>query len=115
MRTLDGTQVGVEELCTTMTQAFRKAATATLPETEMKAHRPWISDRSLDLLHQMATARQEGEYHPEKLLHHRIKASVREDRAQWLEELLKTGDWQQVMKLRKGFAPKQGRLRNLQG
>eukprot|EP00959_Pyramimonas_sp_CCMP1952_P187754 3925832-Pyramimonas_sp.AAC.1 len=44
-----------------------------------------------------------------------VKLSVRRDRAEWLEHLLATGDWGQVCKLRKGFAPKVGWLRDSQG
>ena len=37
------------------------------------------------------------------------------DRRDWLDGLLETGDWASVRKLRKGFTPKQGRLRNAEG
>ena len=40
---------------------------------------------------------------------------MKRDRSDWLDYLLATGDWQQIRKLRKGFSPKQGRLRNTAG
>ena len=51
----------------------------------------------------------------EKLLATMIKHSVKRDRAAWLDTLTATGDWNEIRKLRKGFVPKQGRLKNSVG
>ena len=44
-----------------------------------------------------------------------IRINVKRDRANWLEMLAASNDLGQVRKVRKGFAPKQGRLRNANG
>ena len=56
-----------------------------------------------------------GDHDEEKRSAKAFRASISRDRAAWLEELTTTGDWKQIRKLRKGFCPKQGRLRDLDG
>ena len=67
------------------------------------------------MLAQRGTARESKSFELEKLLNCRVKASVKQDRRVWLDTLLANGDWGEVRKLRKGFKPNQGRLRNLEG
>ena len=43
--------------------------------------------------------------HLEKMLHGQVKQSVGMDRSQWLDDLLKTGDWNEIRRLRKGHPP----------
>ena len=40
---------------------------------------------------------------------------MKRDRTIWLEQLTVTGDWNEIRKLRKGFAPHQGRLKDMVG
>ena len=44
-----------------------------------------------------------------------VKRSAKNDRRRWLEDLVQTGEWSQIRKCRKGFAPKPSKLKNMQG
>ena len=44
-----------------------------------------------------------------------MKQSIAKDKSVWLDALLGSGDWHQIRKLRKGFKPNQGRLRDSNG
>ena len=44
-----------------------------------------------------------------------VKRSAQADRRRWLEDLMQTGEWSQIRKCRKGFAPKPSKLKNLEG
>ena len=60
-------------------------------------------------------ARSARDHEEEKNLAPLIKASVKRDRTSWLENLTATGNWNEIRKLRKGFVPNQGRLKNMAG
>ena len=53
--------------------------------------------------------------HLEKILHGQVKQSVKMDRSQWLDDVLKTGDWNEIRRLRRGHRPRSGRLKNTDG
>lgn len=98
-----------------MVDAFHGAAAAVLPHASVQQRRPWISASTLDLLQRRNAARSNGTYDEERRIGKLIKSSVARDRRSWLDALLKSGDWGCIRKLRKGFCPQQGRLRDATG
>ena len=81
----------------------------------LKAQKPWITASTIQLLERRKAARVARDYEEEQVLAPIIKASVKRDRTSWLENLTATGDWNEIRKLRKGFVPNQGRLKNMAG
>ena len=79
----------------------------TPPASDTASHAATHKDRN--------HARRSGDFEAEKQLNNRIKQSVKKDRADWLDYLLAAGDWGEIRKLRKGFCPNQGRLKNAAG
>ena len=106
--------MGLNVLNSQMAEAFRTAASRTLTTQALKPRKPWISRHTLDLLEHRRAARDNFDFALEKQMHSLVKASVKQDRSNWLDKLLAEGNWDEVRKLRKGFKPNQGRLRNLQ-
>ena len=62
-------------------------------------NRPWILASTLALITRRTTARESGNYVEEKRLHKEIRASVRRDRAGWLNDQLVGGNWTGVRRL----------------
>ena len=60
-------------------------------------------------------ARQRADFFEEKRLTKEIKKSAALDRSVWLDDLLASGDWQEIRKLKKGVKHQQGRLKNIHG
>ena len=85
--------------------AMQKAADA-LPQSQQKANQPWISDHTLHLLSLRRSARANNDYVEEQRLHKDARKSAKMDRGQWLDTLLKDGDWRQIRALRKPKRPK---------
>ena len=104
-----------DELCTAMATSFQQSAERCLHQTKRQARKPWISSRTLHLLEERDKARTSRNLHLEKMLHGQVKQSVKMDRSQWLDDLLKTGDWNEIRRLRKGHRPQSGRLKNADG
>ena len=104
-----------DELCTAMATSFQQSAERCLHQTKRQARKPWISSRTLHLLEEREKARTSRNPHLEKMLHGQVKQSVKMDRSQWLDDLLKTGDWNEIRRLRKGHRPQLGRLKNADG
>jgi len=98
-------------MCTNSLDACRAA----LPEKTRTANKPWISDRTLQLIEQKRTARLENDWAMEGKLRKDVRNSVKKDRAAWLEKLSSTGDWNSMKLLRKKPKRQQGRLSNLSG
>ena len=98
-----------------ITDAFHASAEAVLPLQPLQPKRPWISSRTLALLDKRNIARREHRHLDEKALAKEVKSSVGKDRAQWLDSLVATGEWNQIRKLRKNPTPQQGRLKDLSG
>ena len=101
-----------DELCSAMATSFQQSAERCLHQTKRQAHKPWISSRALHLLEERDKARASRNPHLEKQLHGQVKQSVKIDRSQWLDDLLKTGDWNEIRRLRRGHRPRSGRLKN---
>ena len=104
-----------DELCTAMATSFQQSAERCLHQTKRQARKPWISSRTLHLLEERDKARTSRNPHLEKMLHGKVKQSVKMDRSQWLDDLLKTGDWNEIRRLRKGHRPQSRRLKNADG
>ena len=98
-----------------LVDAFQNAAEVVLPEKGAKANRPWTSKRTLDLINERTAARKGNDFPEEQRLAREIKKSVAQDRAAWLDDLLATGNWDEVRKLKKGLKQQQGRLKNVEG
>ena len=95
---------------------FSRALSVACNRTKRQAHKPWISSRTLHLLEETDDARASRNPHLEKILHGQVKQSVKMDRSQWLDDLLKTGDWNEILRrLRRGHRPRSGRLKNTDG
>ena len=90
-------------------------AKSELPVKQKQPNKPWISQATLELLEARRTARLSGNFILEKDLRKATNKSAAKDRTAWLERLGSEGDWKNLAKLREGFKPKQGRLRNMAG
>jgi len=98
------------------TLANSMVAASTVAKVEGRAaKRPWISQRSLDLIDQRENARKQGWGWAEKDLHCRVRASVKQDRKKWIDDELVGGPWSTVKALRKGKAKKPVQVRDGQG
>lgn len=71
-----------------MVSAFQLAASETLPKRNNQANRSWISIVTLDLIEQRTEARLCVAWNVEKILHQRIKASVKTDKHKWLNGIV---------------------------
>ena len=74
-----------------MVDAFHNVADICLPKQEVKAKRPWISKRTLNLVEKRVSARKNAAFDEEKAWAKEVKKSVAHDRKVWLEDLLCTG------------------------
>ena len=69
----------------------------------------------LQLIERRNAARSDSNGHPERELHRQVRAAAKMDRREWINDMLKSGDWEQVRRLRKTPRVKQGRLQDLDG
>ena len=81
----------------------------------MQPRRPWITERTLDLIEKRNTARQIGDHYAERALNKAIKQSAKMDRKVWLNISLDGGNWSAIRSLTRQRKHKQGRLRDLNG
>ena len=95
--------------------AFAGAAEETLCQRTVGRRRPWISQRTLGLIEERSIARRQGDRNKESSLAQSIRKSVKTDRSDWLNDLVASGDWASIRKLKKGPSPAQGRLKNAEG
>ena len=86
-----------EKACSAVESAVQKHVPFACPTT----NRPWISPRTLDLLHQRRTARMHGQWNAEKRLRAEVKKSAKHDRSRWLEDLASSGNWRSIKKLQR--------------
>lgn len=98
-----------------MIDAFQAAAEHALPTSKAAPKRPWISGRTLLLIDERCEARRDNNTRLQRKLNTSIQKSVKFDRTAWMDSLLADGDWAQMRKLKKGFSPSQGRMRNADG
>ena len=112
METLHADHLSTNDMYASMRVCYEKVAAECLPKLCRKARRPWISNITLQQISDRDAARAQHNYELEKELTKNIRTAVKKDRTQWLNNMLATGDWKEIRKLRKGFCPKQGRLKD---
>ena len=98
-----------------LVDAFKHAAKETLPCSTRRPLKPWISSRTLALIEKRQFMRQTHDVEGEQKICKEIRRSVAKDRSEWLDSLVASGEWGKIRQLRKGFAPKQGRLKDTSG
>ena len=94
--------------------AFR-AAELTLPKSQTKPNKPWISNRTFALISFRQQARAQSRVLDEKFYHKEIRRSVKRDRSEWIERTLADGTWKALNALRKPPKAQPGKLRNALG
>ena len=95
--------------------ALHAAANIVLPIQKASQRKPWISQRTLDLIDARNNLRIEGRHIEEAELQKEIRKSARHDKRNYLDILAGSGSWDQLKMLRRGPSRMKGRLRNLQG
>eukprot|EP00973_Karenia_brevis_P069475 9660650-Karenia_brevis.AAC.1 len=73
--------------------AFDRASQVLQTNIVLTKNRPWISDRTLQHIVERNAARKEGREDDEVKANRLIKNSVKEDRRQWFQDMLESGDW----------------------
>ena len=104
-----------DEVCAAMAASFQQSAERCMLQTKRQAHKPWINTRPLHLLEVRVRARASRNPDLGKILHGQVKQSVKMDRLQWLDDLLITGDWNEIRRLRKEHLPRSGGLKKADG
>ena len=79
------------------------------------ARKPWISNRTLELIDKRNESRINGCQEEEIKIQKEIRNSVKHDRCDYLDTLAGGGTWSDLKKLRQGPSRMKGRLRNLEG
>ena len=64
------------------------AGEKTLPDKTSAPNKPWISQRTLDIITQRAAARCSGDHVEERRLHKEVRVAARRDRTAWVDALL---------------------------
>jgi hypothetical protein len=98
-----------------LASCMTEAAVKIVPSLTATAKRPWISQRTLNLTDARNERRRFGNPEEVTRINKAIKVSAKADRRRWLDETVEKGGWQAVRGIRKGFAPKPGRLRDMSG
>ena len=98
-----------------ITLSMQYAATTALPRLKVTARKPWIRNTTLELMQLRNNARSSSQTRLEQELNQKIKAAAKQDRAQWIEQMLESGDWKAIKNYRKGPRRCPGRLRDAQG
>ena len=106
--------MNIEEHAEFINAAFHHAST-TLPSFEVSPKRPWISQKTLDLISKRGVARREGNYTVEKQVNREVRASAKADRKAFLEAELAGGSWKSIQRLRKGPGKKYTGIKNPEG
>ena len=91
----------VESLETCLIDAFQHASAASLPSRQFRAHKPWISQITLELIEQRALACSNNEHGTEMALSRKIKHQAKLDRARWLDSKIANSEWSAIRKLKK--------------
>ena len=112
MESLRADHPSTNEMCANMRICYEKLAGECLPKVSRRARKPWISNITVQLISDRDVARAQRNHELEKHLTKSIKFAVKTDRTQWLNNMLAKGDWKEIRKLRQGFCPKQGRLKD---
>ena len=101
----------VDEAPTRIASAMHEAISK-LPQRRATKQRPWISSETVGLIDRLNLAWQSNQ-RDLGALSKRVKASAKRDSQAYLDNMLKSGDWQAIRSVQRGNQPKQGRLRDL--
>ena len=104
----------LDQQATNVEDAMRVASSVAV-RTGRVARRPWISQRTLDLIEQREESREQGWAQRENQQHRQVRASAKQDKRDWIEEELVGGPWSAVKALRKGKAKKPVQVRDAKG
>ena len=106
----------LEHQARSIEDSFRKAAAEILPDRAAKPKRPWISNRTLELIEKRWALRGGNvTVANEQALNRKIRASAKQDREAWLDRLAGSGKWSDIRQLRGRVQRAQGRLNNTVG
>jgi hypothetical protein len=108
-------QSGIDKQAADITAALHAAAWAAIPLREISATRPWISAATLDAIQTRNMARSQGKWMLERSMHRQIKKSAQRDRRRWLNEMIDTGDWRNLQKLKRVGQVSPARLQDARG
>ena len=97
------------------TVAAMRAAEAVLPNRRRTPNKPWISESTMGLIDQRSAARECDDLPGERRLHKEIRAAAKKDRTEWVEQMLSSGTWDQVKRLRQKSVHRPGKLRDQSG
>ena len=119
METLHADHLSTNEMCANTRICHEKVAGECLPKVSRRARKPWNSNITLQLISGRDLARAQHNHELEKHLTKSTRFAVRTARTQWLNmrtiTCLLRGNgrkYKEITKLRKGFCPKQGRLKD---
>ena len=82
---------------------------------QVKPLKPWISQKTLELIQLRNDARLNNQAELERHLKKQIRIEAKNDRAVWIEKLLESGDWKAIKQHRAGPKRTPGRLKNADG
>jgi len=97
-----------------VTSAF-VTASEVLPRQSISRKRPWISERTLQLIVARSVSRQNNDYVEEVRLNKSVRVSAKNDKREYLQTELATGSWKCVKKLKRGLSKKHADIRDLTG
>ena len=80
--------------------ALHHSSSAVLPSRQYRAHRPWISQTTLQLIETRDVARANKEYDAERFATRQIRNQVKADRASWLDAKIANHDWMATRSLK---------------
>ena len=86
-----------------------------LPQPKSAPKQPYTSAITLKLIDQRNDAEKRGRPDLAKSLQKQVKRHVRKDKARYLNDSLRTGDWDSVVRHKKPFTPRTTRLRDSTG
>ena len=92
---------GAEQVVSVFCEALHSAAAEMLPVSAAQAKKPWIQAGTLDLITSRNDARKDGDRTRELFLNKRIRKSAVCDRTLWLQNMITTGSWEEIKKLKK--------------
>ena len=113
--TVAASNVCIDTQWDVMRTSIVTAAEAVVPLKASTKRKPWISDGTLALIDERTKARLDGDWQMEKNLRKHVHRSARRDRANWLERVAGSGEWDAMRVLRKPRRVKQSRLKDANG
>ena len=103
----------VDSLSRGICESLHGAAAATLQPLQARSRKPWIQQRTLDLIDRRDTARKNGQRGVEISLNREIRKSAKADRTEWLDTMLSNGSWKAINSFRMNAGSPNIRCRKL--